>query len=63
MSQEDIEKMLANAAEAAVPSIEQPTLEDLDVKEPEEVLAPSGGKMSQADIEALLNGMKEDAGQ
>ena len=29
----------------------------------EETPKSSGGKMSQDDIEALLNGMKEDAGQ
>ena len=76
MSQEDIEKMLA-AAGAPEAADDQPSLEDLDIEAPgaeesneapqeaeqPEALASSGGTMSEADIEALLNGMKEDAGQ
>ena len=73
MSQDDIEKMLA-AASGAVENIandvDEAVQETLD-SAPEPVAEPapaeeksaeaSGGKMSQADIEALLNGMKEDA--
>ena len=54
MSQDDIEKMLAAAAAEPDP---EPT--PAPVEEP----APSGGKMSEDEIAALLNGMKEDAGQ
>ena len=54
MSQEDIEKLLAATNEP---------LEDELPKEPAPVAesAPSGGKMSQDDIEALLNSMHEEA--
>ena len=52
MSQDDIEKMLAAVAA-------EPEPEPAPVEEPKS----SGGTMSEADIEALLNGMKEDAGQ
>jgi len=68
MSQEDIEAMLA-AASGAVDNVAadtaeavQETLEDTVAEEkPEDAASSSGGKMSEADIEALLNGMKEDA--
>ncbi|MDE7229379.1 MAG: hypothetical protein K2N56_02760 [Oscillospiraceae bacterium] len=72
MSQDDIEKMLAAASEAVQqPIISEPepvqeTLADSVAVPPSEPSAPaeeakpSGGKMSQADIEALLNGMKDD---
>ena len=69
MSQDDIEKMLAaasGAVENAVSDVAEAVQETLDsAPEPapvEEKPAASGGKMSQDDIEALLNGMKEDAG-
>ncbi len=68
MSQEDIEAMLAAASgavdNAAADTAEavQETLEDTVAEEkPKDAASSSGGKMSQADIEALLNGMKEDA--
>ena len=54
MSQDDIEKMLAAAAAEPEPEA---------APEPDEEPKSSGGTMSEADIEALLNGMKEDAGQ
>lgn len=69
MSQEDIEAMLAAAAGAAEPTAEETAeavQETLEEAAPEALETPAatgstGGKMSQADIEALLNGMKEDA--
>ncbi len=73
MSQDDIEKMLAAASEAvqepilSEPEPVQETLADsVAVSAPSAPAAsqdepkPSGGKMSQADIEALLSGMKDD---
>ena len=52
MSQEDIEKLLAANAPTAPAEPEKPA----------ETESPaSGGKMSQADIEALLNSMQEEA--
>ena len=50
MSQEDIEKMLA--------AMQAPAEPEPAPAEPEQ---PSGGKMSQDDIEALLNSMQEEA--
>ncbi len=55
--------MLANAAQADVPSLEQPEADEEPEAAPAEEPKSGGGKMSQDDIEALLNGMKEDAGQ
>ena len=68
MSQDDIEKMLA-AASGAVEDVAGTVQETLEAAAPEPAAEPapveekpaSGGKMSQADIEALLNGMQEDA--
>ena len=56
MSQEDIEKLLAANAPAE-PEPAKPEPEPAPVPE----TAPAGGKMSQDDIEALLNSMKEEA--
>ena len=53
MSQEDIEKLLAaNAAPLEAEPAPEPA---------PEATASSGGKMSQEDIEALLNSMHEEA--
>ena len=52
MSQEDIEKLLAANSAPAEPEPEPA---------PETEPAPSGGKMSQEDIEALLNSMQDEA--
>ena len=74
MSQDDIEKMLAavggtvddtvnNVAEAAQETLDSApsaAAEPAPVEE-KSTETSGGGKMSQADIEALLNGMKEDA--
>ena len=46
--------------------VEEPAAEEPNEADPEEEqleVPSSGGMMSEADIEALLNGMKEDAGQ
>ncbi len=74
MSQDDIEKMLAavgGTVDDTVNNVAEAVQETLDsassaAAEPAPVEEKStetsgGGKMSQADIEALLNGMKEDA--
>ncbi len=74
MSQDDIEKLLAAAGgtvDDTVNNVAEAVRETLDsapsaAAEPAPVEEKStetsgGGKMSQADIEALLNGMKEDA--
>ncbi len=67
MSQEDIEKMLAETSAAVQePILSEPVQQTLDepapaeAPKPAEEAKPSGGKMSQADIEALLSGMKDD---
>ena len=58
MSQEDIEKMFAATAEPLEDELpKEPAPEPATVPES----APSGGKMSQDDIEALLNSMHEEA--
>ena len=55
MSQDDIEKLLAANAPAEPSAPAEP-------EKPAETESPaSGGKMSQADIEALLNSMQEEA--
>lgn len=74
----ETEAQLANAEEIKSGPVENNTMSmdeidallmksglgtEISAPAPVEEKPASGGKMSQADIEALLNGMKEDAGQ
>ena len=53
----------APPAEASAPAVESAVVSEQPAPEPApaESSAPSGGKMSQADIEALLNSMQDEA--